>query len=100
MEWTGETVAVARSLSFAAFGLFMGEDLLQTRRVQRQVDFRCGDKIDRLTDADIAQCCSHSEQRFLWRVLPLFLFIAVIAKVGPGCFRAKVVLLEHDDMIR
>lgn len=93
-------MAVARSLSFAALGLFMGEDLLQTCRVQRQVDFRCGDKIDRLTNTDIAQCCSHSEQGFLWRVLPLFFFFAVIAKLGPGCFRAKVVILEHDDTIR
>lgn len=67
-------MAVARSLGFAAFGLFMGEDLLQTRRVQRRVDFRCGDKIDRLTKTDIAQCCSHSEQRFPWRVLSLSFF--------------------------
>lgn len=55
----------------------MGEDLLQTRRVQRQVDFRCSDKIDRLTNTDIAQCCSHFEQRFRWRVLPLFFLLSL-----------------------
>lgn len=67
-------MAAAHSLSLAAFRLFMEEDLLQTREVQRQVYFRC-EEIDQLTNTDIDQSCPIVNKRFLEEFY-LFVFAA------------------------
>lgn len=57
----------------------MGEDLLQTRGVQRQVYFRC-EEIDQLTNTDIDQSCLLVNERFLWEFYPPHPFFAATAK--------------------